>query len=242
MKTMLAGWLVLAASSTALAQGTTKDELFKGVKMGDRVEITLKTEFAIRGKLVQSKINDDGKVELVVDESVDVSKLDRIILDVRDEYPDLTGEMGVERINIKATRKLRALTKEEAEAIAKQREALLEETKKADDARRARSAKDDQGRIEELEAIEAAKREKEMDKDAAELKKKAEALEKAASIYKKFPPPQWGPQTMQEIGQKALLKQPLTPEQLEFSKNFDAWTLYDQYIKAKKEKEKDPPK
>ena len=242
MKIMLAASLILAAAATALAQGTTKDELFKGIKMGDRVEITLKTEFAIRGRLVQTKINDEGKVEVVTDETVDVSKLERVLLEVKDEYPDLTGEMGVERLNIKSTRKLRALTKEEAEAIAKQREALLEETKKSDDARRARASKDDQSRLDELEKIEAAKRDKDLDKDAADLKAKAEAIAKASSIYKKYPPPDWGPQTMAEIAQKAQLKQPLTDAQREFAQNFDAWTLYDQYVKAKKEKEKEGPK
>jgi hypothetical protein len=242
MKSILAVAVVLAAVAPASAQESTKEDLFKGIKMGDRVEITLKSEFAVRGKLVQSTISDEGKIVLTSDPTVDLSKLTKVILDVSLEYPELLGgEFGVERVNMRSVRKLRQLTKEEAEAFEKVRQEALEATRKSDDARRSASAKDDQAKLDEIEAAERKKREAALGKEAADLKMKLEQLEKAAAVYKKYPPPQWGPQTMQEIAQKAQLKLPISAEMQDFGKNFELWNSYNEYVKSKKE-EKPPPK
>lgn len=239
MKNALLSAVVLAGLASRGFAQEPKDDLFKDIKMGDRVELTLKSEFAIRGKLVQTSINDEGKVVMTADPNVDLSKMTKFILDVALEYPELAGgEMGVERVQIKAVRKLRQLTAEEAKAIEKLREAALEATRKQDDARRAASAKEDQGRLAELEAIERKKREAAIGKEAARLKEEAEMLEKAAAIYKRFPPPEWGPNKLAEISKKGQLKLPVTETEQEFQRNFELWLKYDQFMKQPKEEPK----
>ncbi len=101
----LAAALVLSASVRAAAQ--EKDDVFKGkgVKMGDRVELTLRSGFAIRGKLVQVGIDDTGRVVTTADPAVDLAALDEIIIDMTMEYPDISGVMGVERVQIREVRK-----------------------------------------------------------------------------------------------------------------------------------------
>ena len=117
--------LALAFCLFAAAQ----EDPLKGIRMGDRVELTLRSGFAVRGKLVQSGLNDDGAVVLSADPAVDLAKLGRFTLDVSLENPELPGgEMGVERVNIQSARKLKELTIEEARAMEKLRQAALEMT------------------------------------------------------------------------------------------------------------------
>ncbi len=236
MKRSLIIVVVLAAAVSRSAAQEVKEELFKGIKMGDRVEITLKSEFALRGRLVQTEVNDEGKVVYKVDQAVDLAKMTKYILDVALEYPELNGELGVERVNIKSVKKLKQLTPEEAKLMEKLRQEALDSTKKEDDKRRTATAKEDQTRQDEIEAAEKAKRAKEMEAEAAELKKRAAELEKSASIYKKFPPPAWGPERNAEISKKGGLKLPISAEEQEFQKNYDLWMQYDQYLKNKDKK------
>ena len=238
MKRSMFVLVFLAAAVSRAAAQEVKEELFKGIKMGDRVEITLKTEFAVRGRIVQTEVTEEGKTVYKVDPTVDLTKLTKVTLDISLEYPDLNGEMSVERLNIKSVKKLKQLTEEEAKLIEKLRKESLDATKEEDNKRRASVAKEDQTRQDEIEEAEKKKRAKEMETEAAQKRAEAEALEKAGAIYKKFPPPAWGPERNAEISKKGGLKLPISAEEQEFQKNFDLWMQYDSAIKAKKDKDK----
>jgi hypothetical protein len=279
MRTLIALAALAAAAAPAAAQ--QKDDPFNGIKMGDRVELTLKSEFAIRGRLVQTavdetkfyelkdgrlvpregskiakadhlirteKISDQLLIAVYADPAVEIAKQDTVLVDVGMEYPDLTGQMGVPRVNVKAVRKLRELTAEEAREIERQRLKALEDLRDTEKKRLASAAKDAQARRRELEEAEKRRLADEATKTAAELKRQAELIEKAKAVYEKFPPEKYNPKALAEVVQRQnVLKQNLPPDWKEYSENIELWQQYHDYInrKAEKEKEKEkeqPPK
>lgn len=241
MKTALTAAILAVLAAPAAAQEKA-EEIWKGIKVGDRVELTLKSEFAIRGKIVLEAIDEDGLPTTKVDTSVDLSKEKTIVLDVAMEYPELTGLMGIERIQVKAVRKLPDLTPEEAKAIEEARKEAEAGKEKEEAGRRARAAKDDLERMKQIQAAEKRRKDEEAGRLAADLQKQAELIKKAKAIYDKFPPEKgWGPEMMQKLQQKALLKQLPTPEEREFAENFELWNQYHQYLMGEKEKKEKKP-
>src|SRR5687767_14483056 len=97
MKSPLA-LLFLSFAGVAAAQEPSRDPL-KDFKLGDRVELSLKNGFAVQGEIITI----DPKV-------TDVEKMNVITLDIGWEYPELKGHIGVERIHVKAARKLGILS------------------------------------------------------------------------------------------------------------------------------------
>ncbi len=197
------------------------------IKMGDRVEITLKSGFAVRGRLVQTTIGDDGRAAFTADPNVDLAKLTILLLDLSWDHPELSGEMGVERVNIQSMRKLRQLTPAEARELEKRRQEALARAQKEDDARRAAAAREDKARLDELEALAKAKREKDLDRDVGERKAKADSLARGRAAYEKFPPPQWSADTLKEIEQKRRLRLPVSEEMQEFERTYADRALYE---------------
>lgn len=219
---------VLAFAGPAAAQDPPRDPL-KDLKLGDRVEINLKTGFSIQGKLIAI----DPKV-------TELEKMQVITLDISWEYPELKGHVGVERIHIKSSRKLPVLTPDELAARDKARQEALKKMETEDTARRARMAE----REMEIEKTrrEAEKREKaeKMKGVGAELEAKAEMMKKGAELFAKFPPEGgWGPDRAKQIAQKTITNVPATPDEREFIANIALWLQYRSYLEEKKLKGKE---
>jgi len=226
--------LVLACPALAAAQEAPRDPL-KDIKIGDRVQIELRTGFSIQGQIIST----DPKVTAI-------EKMPVITLDVKWEYPELRGYVGVERIHIKSVTKLPRLEAKDLEARDKAREEALKKMGAEDAARRARMAET------EIEAEKAKKEAEKKEKGeklkgvGADLEAKAAMIKKGAEIYAKFPPSDgWGPDKAKEIAQKTITKVPATTDELDFMSNIDAWMQYQNYLKEKEkavvEEEKPAP-
>lgn len=219
MKIAAAVALSLALAAPAVAQDA---DPFAGVKLGDRVELTLKSKFAVKGQIIST----DPQV-------TELEKMKVITLDVNLEYPELTGHIGVERSQVVSVRKLPRLTAAELEAREKARQTAMKRMAEEDNARRARLAE----RELEIEKarLDEERRAKEREKDGVlgDLKEQAEMIEKGAGIYAKFPPSAgWGPQKLEEIANKNTLKIPVSEEEREFLLNYDLWAKYKAYKEA----------
>ncbi|HTF57858.1 MAG TPA: hypothetical protein VK661_11560 [Planctomycetota bacterium] len=230
----LSALLVLTFPTLAAAQEGPQDPL-KDIKIGDRVQLELRTGFSIQGQIIST----DPKITAI-------EKMPVITLDVSWEYPELRGHLGVERIHIKSVKKLPRLSAAELEARDKARQEALKKMGAEDMARRARMAETD---LEVEKAKKAAEKKEKGEKlkgVGADLEAKAEMIKKGAELYAKFPPSEgWGPEKAKEIAQKTITRVPATDEEREFISNMDVWLQYQNYLKEKEkaavEEEKPAP-
>lgn len=211
--------LLLAGS--AWAQDAAQDPL-KEYKLGDRVELTLKSNFAIQGKLISTTAD-----------LTELEKMTVITLDISTEYASLSGHMGVERHQIKSVRRLPRLSPAELEARDKARQQALKRLALEDSVKRKRLA--EQELEDEALKAEEEKRGKEKEREgvAGELKAQAEMLEKGAALYAKFPPPEWGAEKLKEISNKSITKVPVLPDETEFVAGYDLWLGYKMHMDKK---------
>ena len=230
----LSALLVLTFPALAAAQEGPQDPL-KDIKIGDRVQLELRTGFSIQGQIIST----DPKITAI-------EKMPVITLDVSWEYPELRGHLGVERIHIKSVKKLPRLSAAELEARDKARQEALKKMGAEDMARRARMAETD---LEVEKAKKAAEKKEKGEKlkgVGAELEAKAEMIKKGAELFNRFPPSEgWGPEKAKDIAQKTITKVPATEDEREFISNIDLWLQYQNYIKEKEkaavEEEKPAP-
>ena len=65
--------------------------------------------------------------------------------------------------------------------------------------------------------------------------------QKALEVFRRFPPPEWGPEKIKEIQGRTLRKQPIPIEEREFLERYDEWVMareYHEKNKAGKEEKK----
>jgi len=226
----LAVLLTLAFVPAASAQDAPRDP-FKDFKVGDRIQISLRSGFVLQGQILSS----DPKVTTL-------EKMQTIILDVQWEYPELKGHIGVERIHVKSVKRLPILSKEELAERDKARQAALKRMDAEDMARRSRLAERE---IEIENARREAEKKEKLEKSkglGADLEAKAELLKKGAALHEKFPPSAgWGPEKLKEISMKTITKVPATNDEREFAENIATWLEYKKYLEdeAMKTKEKE---
>jgi hypothetical protein len=72
-----------------------------------------------------------------------------------------------------------------------------------------------------------AKREKDLERDVAVQKAKADALARGRAAYEKFPPPPWGADTLKEIEQKRRLRLPVSEKFQGFERTYTDRALYE---------------
>lgn len=224
----LTALLVLALSGAAAAQDPPRDPL-KDFKLGDRVELNLKNGFSVQGEIIST----DPKV-------TEVPKMQVIVLDIRWEYPELTGHVGVERIHVKSARKLPRLEEKDIQERDKARKEALKRMEAEDMSRRARIA------AREIEIEKERKASEDKDKAdkikglGADLEAKAGVLKKGAELHARFPESAgWGTEKMKAIGMKTITQVPRTPEEAEFIENYETWVKYKAYLEDQKGKEKE---
>ncbi len=226
MKALITTAFVLALAAPASAQDAPQDPL-KDCKLGDRVELTLKSGFAVSGQIV------------TVDPRItELEKMTVITLDIALEVPELTGHLGVERSQIKSVRKLPKLTPADLEAREKARQAALKRMSEDDGVRRAKAAERELELEKERAEKEKAEKGEKVKGVLGDVKEQAELIEKGGALFAKFPPPEWGPKKLEEIGNKNTLRLPLTDEEREFLLNYDLWAKYKAYQEQEELKEK----
>jgi hypothetical protein len=218
---------------------SVQDDVWKSLKLGDRVQVVFRSGSMITGQLTPKP--GDPRVKVT---AVDYTRLDAITLDVTLEYPGLNGTLSIPKKEIKEIRKLQnldpATMKRLQEELRKVQEAALadELARKASEGERDQKAK---------AAAAAGQKESEATAGASaqggEIVKQAERLKQGLELLARFPPPEWGEHRISEITGKALRKQPISVLEKEFADNIGLWKdafSYQEKQKAGEKKEKAP--
>jgi hypothetical protein len=169
-------------------------------------------------------------------DGVDYSKESSLTIDLGLEYPGLDGTMTVPKTEIRGLRKLQNLDEATLRRLQEEKKRVKDEMQK-DEARR---REEESARVKRAEQDASAAAKAQADADAAknELKSavdKADRIQKGMALLKKFPPPTWGPEKAAEIGKKAQLRIPVTPDEREFLENIQLWG---EAMRYQQEKEK----
>jgi hypothetical protein len=220
-----------------LASGlSAQDEVWKNLAKGDRVQITFRTGNMITGQLEARP----GDPRIKTGE-IDYSQGTEVTIDVSLEYPGVNGTMTIPRKEIKEIRKLQNLDPATVKRLQDEIRKITKQTQADDAARKADEAERDKAAA--AEAAAAAKRDAALrtsgDK-GKDLVKEAEELQRGMDLLVRFPPDKWGPQTIKEMADKALRKQPITPDERDFTdpETQRLWTKALQYTKENAPKEK----
>lgn len=202
-------FLVPFLASAVYAQ----EDVWKSLSKGDRVQVTFRSGNMIRGNLENRPA--DPRVPPA---PIDYTVAGEITLDLSLEYPGLNGTMTISRKEIKEIRKLQSLDpatlkriQEEVKRI-QQQTASDEAKRKMEESERDKIAKDKLKKREKEEA--AAEKDK---KQGDQLLKDFQDLQKGKDLLKRFPPDKYGPQTLKNVVDMGLRKQPIPPDVLEFS-------------------------
>ncbi len=221
-------------ASVAFAQD---DDVWKNVKRGDRVQVTFRSGNMILGSLANKP--GDPRVSPV---PVDYSTATDITLDLSLEYPGLNGTMTIPRKEIKELRKLQNIDAATLKRIQDEMKRIQDSAAKDDEERRLRESERDRMKAKDREKAEKEDKDREKDREkGGQLLKEFEDLQKAKDVLKRFPPPQWGPKVIAEIGEKGIRRQPITAEEREFSSE-ETQRLWNLAFKAQQDAEGDKKK
>lgn len=224
------------------------EDIWKELKVGDRVRVTFLSGNTLIGSLrhpPQALEEDDylrGEDEEAPEpEPIDYTAVEEITVDLTWEYPGVNGDMTIRKNEVRTIEKLRKLDPAAREALEKAKASALaanqrsEEERLADQARREKTA-------EELREKYAKAAEESAALDTLNQQEKAVAeMKEALEIYKRFPPPEWGPHKVKDFQIKNINRVPLTLQEQEFLENIEKWAMADQYMKKKQEKEASQP-
>jgi hypothetical protein len=173
-----------------------------------------------------------------VEMAVDYSREKALTIDLSWEYPGLNGTISVPKDQVKAIRKLRALDPKIIKQLEEEKKKLAQQLKRENEERL--TLEEDRDR----EAQEAARKREEEGKagagnDGDRIIKEGEKLKKALEVYQRFPPPEWGPEKLQEIQARSIRKQPIPLNEREFMVKYDEWLAARDYYEKKKGEKKD---
>jgi hypothetical protein len=214
-------FLIPFLATPALAQ----EDLFKGLSLSDRIQITFRSGGTITGQVVQNP-GMRKKVDPAADPSkpqeVDFSKENEVTLDLGWEYPGLNGTMTIPKREIKDLRKLQNLDQATLDRLRGEKKKIEAQLAAQNAERRAAEKKRDEEARQAMLKLEKAKREAE--KHAAKsgaTADKMDRLKKGMDLMEKYPSSDWGPDRLKSIAQRAASKFPVTPDEQEFVQNFD---------------------
>lgn len=167
--------------------------------------------------------------------AVDYVQERALTLDLSWEYPGLNGTFTIPKDQIRAIRKLQALDPKILAELEQEKKRLREDLERQNRERQALNEEYDRQAAKAAEEAARLSREKQEGAEEGErLLREAERLKKALEIYRRFPPPEWGPQKLEEIRGRAVRKQPLSPEDQEFLQNIELWLEARSYYEKKK--------
>ncbi len=226
--------MMLALLPLLAAPGLSQDEVWKSLKLGDRVQVVFRSGNMITGQLTAKP--GDPRVKVA---AVDYAVAPELTLDVTLEYPGLNGTLTVPRKEIKEVRKLQNL---DAQTMKRMQDELqkVQEAARVDEEERKRIEKERDAR--KPKAGDPADPAVPATPDGKEPAPDADRLKKGLELLARFPPPEWGPHRVQELAAKALRKQPITLTEKEFADNIGAWQEALAYQQAQKKAEKAPEK
>ena len=173
----------------------------------------------------------------VVPAPVDYSTATEITLDLSLEYPGLNGTMTIPRKEIKEIRKLQNLDAATMKRIQEEMKRIQAQAAADDAERRAREAERDKQKEKEREKALKEGKESEKNKEkGAQLLKDFEDLQKGKELLKKFPPDKYGPQTLKDIVDMGIRRQPVPTDVREFAEP-ETQRLWNLALQAQREAE-----
>jgi hypothetical protein len=192
---------------------TAQDDPWKSLKKGDRVQVTFRSGNTILGRLASKPA--DPRVPAG---TIDYSAIAEITIDVSLEYPGLNGTMTIPKKEIREIRKLGNLDAASMKKIQEEMERIQKQTAADEQARKSAEGDRDKAAQVAREAADKKKQDEEGDKEkGAQLLKDFEDLQKAKEILARFPPDKYGPQTLKDMADMAVRKQPIPLDIREFA-------------------------
>jgi hypothetical protein len=215
---------------------TAQDDPFKSLKKGDRVQITFRSGNTILGKLAPKPA--DPRLPAG---AIDYSAVAEITIDVSLEYPGLNGTMTIPKKEIREIRKLGNLDAASMKKIQEEMDRIQKQAAEDERSRKAAEGDRDKAAKTAREALDKADQEAAGDKDkGAQLLKDFEDLQKAKEVLARFPADKYGPQTLKDMADMAVRKQPIPLDMREFAEPEvqRLWNLGVNAAKDDKKKEK----
>jgi len=208
-------------AAPALAQ----EDVFKGLSLGDRVQITFRSGGTITGQVVanpgmRKRLEAPGDTNKP--QEVDYTKENEVTLDLSWEYPGLNGTMTILKREIKDLRKLQHLDQATLDRLRAEKRKIESQLAAQNAERRAAEKKRDEEARQAWLKLEKAKREAE--RNAAKsgaTADKLDRLKKGMELMEKYPASEWGSDKIKDIARRASTKLPVTPDETEFVQNFD---------------------
>ncbi len=225
----------------AHAVGSTPTLVFFDKAAGRALKLTgVKAETDLTEALLQFRATAPAAAA-----AIDYAREKTLTLDVSWEYPGLDGTLTIAKDQVRAVRKLQPLDPKTLERLKEEKAKIAQGLARDNEAR---AALEEERALQAEKDAEEARRiaeEKLPGSEEAKVIKEAEKIKKALEIYRKFPPPEWGPEKFTDIQGKSIRKQMPSMEEREFMQNYEAWLMAKDYYekkKGEKEEKKEPKK
>ena len=209
---------------------SAQDDVWKSLAKGDRVQITFRS-----GNMIMGTLDHKPADPRVKPGTIDYSAVNELTLDVSLEYPGLNGTMTIPKKEIKEVRKIQSM---DAATMKRVREELarIQQQSAADEAaRKAAEGERDKTASKEREKVVKEEEEGKSDKEkGAVLLKEFQDLQKGKELLQRFPPDKFGPQTLKEMADMAVRKQPVPLDYREFA-DPEVQRLWGMALKAQQE-------
>ena len=192
---------------------TAQDDPWKSLAKGDRVQVMFRSGNTILGSLTAKPAD-----PRVPPGPIDFSSVTEITIDVSLEYPGLNGTMTIPKKEIREIRKLGNLDAATMKKIQEEMQRIQKQASEDEKARKAAEGERDRAGKAAREAAEKAEKEASGDKEkGATLLKDFQDLQKGKELLSRFPPDKYGPQTLKDMADMAIRKQPIPLDWREFA-------------------------
>jgi hypothetical protein len=216
-------------ASVAFAQ----DDPWKSLVKGDRVQITFRSGNTILGSLAARPAD-----PRVPPGAIDYSSVTEVTIDVSLEYPGLNGTMTIPKREIKEVRKLGNLDAASMKRIQEEMARIKKQAEADEASRKAAEAERDKATKAARDAADKADKESAGDKEkGAQLIKDFNDLQEGKKLLQRFPPEKYGPQTLKDMADMAVRKQPVPLDMREFA-DPEVQRLWNLALNAQKEEKK----
>src|SRR5262245_15568990 len=209
---------------------SAQEDVWKLLADGDRVQITFRSGNMVMGTLARRPVDPRVKPP-----ATDYSTVTELTIDVSLEYPGLNGTMTVPKKEIKEVRKIQSMdpttmkrVREELQRI-QQQSAADEAARKSSEAEREKVASAARDKFIKAEESNKADKDKE-----SKILKDCDDLKKGKELLSRFPPYKFCPQTLKEMADMAVRKQPVPLEYREFA-DPEVQRLWNMALSASKE-------
>jgi hypothetical protein len=215
---------------------SAQEDLWKTLAKGDRVQITFRSGNNILGRLTAKPADPRRPAG-----DIDFAAVTEITLDVSLEYPGLNGTMTIPKKEIKEIRKIGNMDAATMKRIQEEMQRIQKQAAEDEKSRKAAEGDRDKTAKAAREAADKAAAEAAGDKDkGAQLVKDFQDLQKGKELLLRFPPEKYGPQTLKDMADMAVRKQPIPLEMQAFAdpEVQRLWTMANNAAKEDKKKEK----